>query len=309
MILTVTLNPSIDKLYLVEHLTPETVMRVKECRNTPGGKGLNVARAAAKLGEPVRALGFLGGFNGQYLASLLAGSGVEPAFTGSAAETRSCINVWDGAANRSTEFLEPGAPVSPAEWAQFLADFTAQLPEADVVTISGSAPAGVPEDAYPTLIRRCRERSIPVLLDTSGARLASAIAAKPTLIKPNGDEIRQITGREATGTEERLEALTALHGAGVACPVLSLGAEGAMLVTDEGALSGRPPKITPKNTVGCGDTMLAGFAVGLARGMETEATFRLALAVSAAGALSPATGDFDPEDFRAILPEVTITRL
>ena len=103
MLLTVTLNASIDKLYLVEKITPETVMRVREVHNTPGGKGLNVSRVARKLGEPVTAMGFTGGFNGQYLESMLTASGVVPCFTHVKAETRSCIHCWDLFDNRSTE--------------------------------------------------------------------------------------------------------------------------------------------------------------------------------------------------------------
>ena len=102
MILTVTLNASIDKLYLMDSIRPETVMRVREVRNTPGGKGLNVSRVAKKLGASVTAMGFTGGFNGQYLESMLAASGVTPRFTHVKAETRSCINCWDLSARRST---------------------------------------------------------------------------------------------------------------------------------------------------------------------------------------------------------------
>ncbi len=306
MILTVTLNPSIDKLYLVDALTDDTVMRVRECRNTPGGKGLNVSRAAARLGEPVTAMGFLGGFNGQYLESLLEGSGVTSAFTHTDSETRSCINVWDASRSRSTEFLEPGAPVSPHDWERFLKDFTDRLPSADAVTISGSAPQGVPADAYPRLIALCREREIPVLLDASGERLVSGIRALPTLVKPNTDEISAVTGRNAGSFPDILQALKELHGAGVACPVVSMGAEGAVLLCSDGSFRGTPPVIEPRNTVGCGDVMLAGFAVGYARRLPVEDRFRTALAASAASALSPYTGDFDPEDFERMLSLVRI---
>ena len=112
MILTVTLNTSIDKLYLMDSVQPETVMRVKEVHNTAGGKGLNVTRVAAELGEPVTAMGFTGGFNGQYLESLISQPLVRCAFTHVKGETRSCINCWDLSDGRSTEYLEPGDPVT-----------------------------------------------------------------------------------------------------------------------------------------------------------------------------------------------------
>ncbi len=313
MILTVTLNASIDKLYLMDAIHPETVMRVKEVHNTAGGKGLNVSKVASLLGEPVTAMGFTGGCNGQYLESLLAHPLIRPAFTHVSAETRSCINCWDLSNGRSTEYLEPGEPVTEEEVGRFLSDYERELPKAKVVSISGSAPKGVPGDYYSGLIRRAAERGIPVLIDTSGPRLLDAAGAKPFLLKPNEDEMAQLTGREvntrtAEGRAEAVRALLDLRAGGIACAVLSLGAEGAILACDEGIFVGKPPVIRPRNTVGCGDSMVAGFAVGISRGLSMPETFRMALAVSAANALSLFTGDFDPRDYERLYPEVTIEK-
>ena len=309
MILTVTLNTSIDKLYLIESVRPETVMRVKEVHNTAGGKGLNVSRVAAKLREPVIAMGFTGGFNGQYLESLVSQPLVRCAFTHVRGETRSCINCWDLSDGRSTEYLEPGEPVSQEEISRFLADFKARLHEADVVTISGSVPQGVPEDFYCELIRLCRTAYVPVLVDTSGNRLVAAVKEKPLFIKPNEDEIAQLTGRRITQREEAVQALTELHASGIPYVVLSMGEEGALMACDRGIFHGKPPKITPRNTVGCGDSMVAGFAVGFARRLPVEETFRMALAVSAANALSLFTGDFAPADYDRLYPDVRIEKI
>ena len=309
MILTVTLNTSIDKLYLMDGIQPETVMRVREVHNTAGGKGLNVSRVAAKLGEEVAATGFVGGFNGRYLESLVDQPLVRCAFTHVEAETRSCINCWDLSSGRSTEYLEPGAPVTPQDVTRFLAGFDTELSRANVVTISGSIPEGTPPDIYCDLIRRCRQTGVPVLLDTSGSRLVSAVKEKPTLIKPNEDEIAQLTGRTFSGREDAVRALAALHEDGLPYVVLSLGAEGALLACDEGVFHGKSPKITPRNTVGCGDSMVAGFAVGFARRLPVSDTFRTALAVSAASALSLFTGAFDSADYERLLPEVSVDRV
>ena len=309
MILTVTLNTSIDKLYLVESIHPETVMRVKEVHNTAGGKGLNVSRVAAKLREPVTAMGFVGGFNGQYLESLISQPLVRCAFTHVQGETRSCINCWDLSSGRSTEYLEPGQPVTQEDIDRFLSDFSTCLPEADVVTISGSVPRGVPEDFYCELIRRCRAAGIPVLVDTSGSRLIAAVREKPLFIKPNEDEIAQLTGHSISGREKAVEALIGLHRDGIPYVVLSMGEEGALLACDRGVFHGRPPKITPRNTVGCGDSMVAGFAAGFARRLPVEETFRMALAVSAANALNLFTGDFDPADYGRLYPDIQIEKI
>jgi len=309
MILTVTLNTSIDKLYLMTGIRPETVMRVKEVHNTAGGKGLNVSRVAGKLGEEVAATGFVGGFNGRYLESLVDTPLVRCAFTHVNAETRSCINCWDLSDGKSTEYLEPGAPVTGEDVSRFLADFDRELAGADVVTISGSIPEGAPEEIYNDLICRCRKTGIPVLVDTSGARLIAAVKEKPSFIKPNEDEIAQLTGRPFAGREEAVRALMELHESGIPYVVLSLGAEGALLACEKGVFHGKPPKITPRNTVGCGDSMVAGFAVGFARRLSMAETFRMALAVSAASALSLFTGDFDPADYDRLYPEVSIDKV
>ena len=309
MILTVTLNSSIDKLYLMESVQPETVMRVKEVHNTAGGKGLNVSRIAAKLGEPVTAMGFIGGFNGQYLESLVSSPLIQCAFTHVEGETRSCINCWDLSAGRSTEYLEPGCPVTAVDVTRFLNDFLLQLPAADVVTVSGSAPEGVPDDFYGELIRRCRSAGVPVLVDTSGARLIFAVKEKPFFIKPNEDEIVQLTGHSFSGMNEAVSSLKKLYDSGIPNVVLSLGADGALFTCREGVFHGRPPKISPRNTVGCGDSMVAGFAAGFVRRLSAEDTFRTALAVSAASALSLFTGDFDPADYDRLYTDVTIDRV
>lgn len=309
MILTVTLNSSIDKLYLMPSIQPETVMRVQEVHNSAGGKGLNVTRVAAKLGENVTAMGFTGGHNGRYLESLIAQDNVQCAFTHVQAETRCCINCWDLSTGKSTEYLEPGAPVTPEDVDRFFADFDARLPQADAVAVSGSVPKGVPADVYGQIIRRCKQRSIPVLLDTSGQLLTHAAEEKPSFIKPNTDEIFQLTGTPTASMAERILAVEQLHNAGIACAVLSMGAEGALMACDEGVYHGQPPRLTPRNTVGCGDSMVAGFAVGFARSLPTLESFRMALAVSAANALSLYTGDFEPEDYRRLYPQVTITQV
>ena len=309
MILTVTLNTSIDKLYLIEAVHPETVMRVKEVHNTAGGKGLNVSRVAAKLQEPVVAMGFIGGFNGQYLESLISSPLVQCAFTRVRGETRSCINCWDLSSGRSTEYLEPGVPVTMEDVSRFLADFTAWLPKADIVSISGSVPRGVPEGFYCELIRLCRNAGVPVLVDTSGSLLVAAAKEKPLFIKPNEDEIAQLTGRAVSGREEAVQALISLHESGIPYAVLSMGEEGALLACDQGVFHGRPPKIIPRNTVGCGDSMVAGFAAGFARCLPVDEVFRMALAVSAANALSLFTGDFDPSDYDRLYPAVQIEKI
>lgn len=309
MLLTVTLNASVDKLYLLEKNTAGTVMRVKETRNSAGGKGLNVSRVAAQLGESVMSMGFVGGYTGRYFESLITQSRITRAFTHVSAEMRNCVNCWDLSCGRSTEYLETGAPVTEEEAGRFLEDFAMRLPAADVVAISGSLPRGLADDFYAALVRMCHNAGKPVLLDASGAALKNALPAAPDFIKPNTDEIATLLGKPPQTFEEKVEAVRKLHQSGVACAALSLGAEGVLLACAEGVYHGVPPRIEPQNTVGCGDSMVAGFATGIARGLPIVEQVRLSVAVATAAALSVGTGEYADDDLQTILPKVKIHTL
>lgn len=309
MITTVTLNPSVDKLYLVDRLSDYTVMRVKEVHNTAGGKGLNVSKVAARLGEQVTAMGFIGGFNGGYVKSLLTADGIETAFTEIEAETRSCINIRETATGRHTEFLEPGAEVSEAKTEQFFAQYQEQVRCSEIITISGSMPKGVPTDFYGRLIAYAKEQGKQVLLDTSGALLENGVKECPSLIKPNTDEIEQLLGVKVRSQQELIHAARTLHDDGIATVVISLGKDGALIVCKDGVFRGITPDIPTVNTVGCGDSMIAGFAAAMRRKLPIEETIKLAMAVSTANALTMETGNFRQEDLETLLTQVQVKKI
>ena len=168
MITTVTLNVSVDKAYYIKGIVvPGTVARVQKCVNSAGGKGLNVSRIIDFCGEEVLATGFAGGFNGAYVEDMLKKDGIPSRFTKTQSETRSCINIL-AEDESSTEYLEPGAPVSEEEIQQFLEDFDRIVDESDIITISGSIPAGVQKDIYATLVKMIKNKGKKVILDTSG---------------------------------------------------------------------------------------------------------------------------------------------
>ena len=307
MILAVAMNASLDKTYRVARLEPGTVMRVREVSDTAGGKGLNAARVAALLGEEVRATGFLGGFNGGRVRALLAGSGVEDAFVDTGVETRACINVMDDATGESTEFLEPGAPVEPSRYEAFADRYVELVAASDAVTVSGSLPKGAPEGFCARLVTLAREAGKPVVLDASGQLLREGAAARPTLVKPNRDEIRDLLREtEPLDADGLVAAIRRLMEGGLPCVAVSLGAEGCLFGCGEGLFRGKVPHVRAVNPVGCGDAMVAAFAVGLARRMPPLETLRLALAVSAASAKCPQTGVFRREDLAGLFPLVRI---
>ena len=307
MITTVTLNASIDKAYVMqEAIENGTVMRVKEVRNTAGGKGLNVAKIAVICGAEVLATGFAGGFNGHYLESLAAESHVATRFCHVEGETRSCINILDPKYG-STEYLEPGFSVKEEDFARFLTEFPGVIGKSTVVTMSGSAPVGIPSDIYRRMTELAKEAGAKVILDTSGDYLKEGLQGRPFMIKPNEDEIEALLGIRAEDPEAVFRAASELRVKyGIPWVVISLGGNGAVLSCDEGVFHGLPPKLDPVNTVGCGDSMVGAFAVALERALSPREALRYAVAVSAAAAMSPLTGDYDPAVFEEIYPETIV---
>ncbi len=308
MITTITLNTAIDKAYVVKDFAKDTVTRVQKCTNTAGGKGLNVSKVIKLCGEEIIATGFVGGHAGAYVEDLLKEHAILTDFVHTQSETRSCINILasDGT---STEFLEPGAPVSLDEVNQFIYKINDLIEKSDVITISGSVPTGVENTFYADLITAIKEKGKQVILDTSGELLKNGIKSCPTLIKPNSEELEALLGISIHNREEVIEAAKKLHETGIEYVVVSLGSDGALLISKEGVLHGKPPKITPINTVGCGDSMVGAFAVSLARKLTVEEALRYAIAVSAANALTMSTGSFELSDMERLLPEVLINRL
>ncbi|WP_316569171.1 1-phosphofructokinase [Neobacillus sp. YIM B06451] len=308
MITTVTLNVAIDKSYVIDELKPGQVMRVQQCTKTPGGKGLNVARVIKLCGEEVLATGFVGGHAGAYIEDLLREQQIRFDFSHTAQETRTCINILDSNWN-STEFLEPGEPVTEAELQDFLGKFAAVIEKSDVITISGSAPKGVGTDIYAKLVSIVKEKGKKVILDTSGGLLKEGIKACPTIIKPNREEVEALLNISVDDFVALVDGAKRLQQKGIEMVVVSLGKEGALLVTEDAVYHGKPPKLNPVNTVGSGDSMVAAFAVGLARNLPVEDMLRYAISVSAANTLTMTTGSFKEEDRQNLYHQVTINRL
>lgn len=331
-VLTVTLNAAIDKRYDVAGIEVGQVQRVVRVLASAGGKGLNASRGALLCGQRVIATGFVAGFAGQFVTSQVAELGMQEEFVRVTGETRTCINIIDST-GRSTEFLEPGVTVTAAELAALQARFEALLPEADVVTMSGSAPSGCPEDVYVPLIQAARRAGKPVILDTSGALLRAGLAAGPTVIKPNREELSALAGRELDDFADVVAAARTLLepdradrqvGPAETTPptrpttppdrpttpdrracrdaphapewvVVSLGADGALAVSAEQAVQVHGLAVPAVNPVGCGDVLVGGLAAGLAAGLHVNEALPMAVRVSAAAAAHPETGRFDPD--------------
>ena len=278
MILCVAANPSIDRLFAVEQLTPGAIHRPAEFAQVPGGKGLNVARSAAALGGDVTAVALLGGHAGRWIAEQLDAEGVPLQATWSDVETRSSLSVA-GAIEGLTEFYEHGHPVTPAEWAAFDELVRSLMPGAAWTTLSGSLPVGAPADGYERLIGSSR-----VALDA----VAAGIAAGPAIVKLNAAE-----AAHATGLDDALAAATELHGRSGGAAIVTRGEEGAVLVTPHGEVLEGGTATAGSYPVGSGDAFLAGLVVALDRGAGWPEAFRAALGAGAANAELPGAGRLD----------------
>jgi tagatose 6-phosphate kinase len=309
MILTVTLNISIDRAYRIEELKPGEVMRVRECKLTAGGKGLNVTKVAKITGADVLATGFAGGYAGAFIRKQLENTGISNDFVLVNGETRSCINIIDDTTGRQTEFLEPGFTVTPEDISDFLQKFDILLERANVVTISGSVPAGCADTIYADLVQRVNAKGKKVILDCGGKLLVQGIQAQPTLIKPNRDEFTFLTGISTTDILQFVNCAQRLQNNGIPYVVISMGRNGALLVCNEGVFVGTTPDIPVVNTVGCGDAMVAAFAVGFEKGYGAAEMLRFALAISAANAMTMETGFYRPEDLPWLLDQCKVKGL
>ncbi|MET9255749.1 1-phosphofructokinase family hexose kinase [Streptomyces sp. NPDC003717] len=297
MILTVTLNTALDVTYRVPALQPHASHRVREVTERPGGKGLNVARVLAALGHEVTVTGFAGGATGAVVREGLAGTDrVTDALVPLAGQTRRTVAVVDETTGDTTQFNEPGPTVSPAEWQAFQDAYESLLAGAAAVALCGSLPPGVPVGAYAGLVRDARAAGVPVLLDTSGEPLRRAIAARPDLIKPNADELAELTG-----SHDPVRATHSARRRGARAVVASLGAEGLLAVTPEGRWRAAPPARVRGNPTGAGDSAVAGLLSGLVEDLPWPARLTRAVALSAATVLSPTAGEFDSRAYEDLL--------
>jgi tagatose 6-phosphate kinase len=308
LITTVTLNVAVDKLYLVDQFQTGEVIRVKESNATAGGKGINVARVSSILGEKVLATGFVGGYTGQFVEEMLQKDGILHDFVHVNGESRTCINIIDQK-GKSTELLEPGILITDNNLSEFTDKFEKITRSSDVIVLSGSIPPGCGAGFYGELIKIAKRYGKTVILDTSGENLQLGIKSCPTLIKPNMDEIKALYGVDLNTKDDVIDAAKMLHNEGIPYVVVSMGKHGAIVVCDEGIYEGNPPDVKVVNTVGCGDSMVAAFAVSLSRKYTMEKSLKFALAVSSANAMCKQTGFFYPQDLKIITDDGKITKL
>ncbi|MFF8841939.1 1-phosphofructokinase family hexose kinase [Streptomyces sp. NPDC015127] len=301
MILTVTLNAALDVTYEVDALVPRGSHRVRAVHERAGGKGVNVARVLSALGTPATVTGLAGGPTGQLVRDELRTAGLRDELVPMAGDSRRTVTVVSRDDGDATVFNQPGPHVDRAAWADFAARFARLVREAAVVVLSGSLPPGLPSDAYARLVRTAAAAGASTVLDTSGPALTAALAAGPTVVKPNTAEIADVTGHE-----DVVAAAEALRARGAQAVVASRGPEGLYAVTPDGAWRATPPRRLSGNPTGAGDACVAALAASLASGEPWPVRLREAVALSAAAVPCPMAGDVDRDIYDQFRTTVSV---
>ncbi|AWS42708.1 1-phosphofructokinase [Streptosporangium sp. 'caverna'] len=308
MIVTLTLNPSLDRTIEIGSLTRGAVIRAAAAHLDPGGKGVNVSRAL--LANQVRSCAVVpfGGDEGRRLVSLLQAEGIDMITVPVAGPTRSNVTLAepDGTV---TKINEPGTALSAEELDTVAEAVLSAATSADWVVASGSLPPGVPLDVYADLCRRFSGAGINVAIDTSGPALLAAVAETPALVKPNREELSEATGLTIVSLGDAIEAAEILRARGASTVLASLGADGAVLLQDDQIWYGEGPVAEPRSTVGAGDAMLAGFLAAGARGEAAlvEALAWATAAVGLPGSRMPSPGDIRRNHVRVTRADPTLS--
>ncbi len=283
MVLTVTLNPAVDKTCYINELLLGQVNRLQEVMSIAGGKGVNVTKVLRQFECPVVAMGFIGGYTGKLIQDRLMEMGAECHFTHIEQATRVSTNILADN-GYVTEVLEPGPTISEEEMRRFLSEYKRQLQRVKMVVLSGSIPKGVPENIYETLTVLAKEAGCKVFLDTSGEALKMGVKAVPYFLKPNKRELEYLVGRKLSSTQDIKEQVQALLNSGVEKVVVSLGAKGFLYGDKEGIIEQKPVKVKAVNTVACGDCLVASFCMSEADGMKRKTAVYRAVALASANA-------------------------
>lgn len=306
MILTVTLNASLDTTYVVDRFGAGGIHRAREVVRAAGGKGNNVARVLAALGKPVTATGFVGGATGDAIRADLTRLGIVDAFLAIPGESRTCVTIVDPALGTQTEIREPGPAIGPQEQEAFLRRFDQLLRGVRLVVFSGSLPPGVPADFYAALIVRARQAGVPSILDSSGEAFRAGVAARPYAALPNLDELSEWSRRPLQDDRSVTGALAELASAGPELAAVTLGPRGLIACHGGRTWTIRPPRVAAVNSVGSGDALVAGLAAGLLEGRDVPGALALGVACGAANALTPWVAEIRPEDVETLLPRVVV---
>jgi 1-phosphofructokinase family hexose kinase len=308
VITVIGFNTAIDRFIRLDALRPGEVSRALDERVAPGGKGLHVAQTIAALGERVQLVGLVDPAHRNLIGRQLCERGVLFHGIEVADSIRTCIALQD-ANGQITEVLGQGPLLDATQQEALLRAFRRGVEDSELVVLSGSLPRGFPSTTYAELAAHVRDAGKRCLVDASGELLQHALPVAPFLVKPNRDEITELFGRPMVDLAAAAAAVRELHARGIAMPVVTLGALGAVAADANGIWHAVIELAQARNTVGSGDCLLAGMTVGIARKMSLEETLRLGVACGAANAQGEETGFVERRAVEALLSQVRVRRL
>lgn len=307
MIFTVTLNPARDRTVMIPGFEAGKVNRIQETRDDPGGKGINVSKVIAALGGKSTAMGILGGQAGRYIQGCLEAMNIDCDFVRTAAETRTNIKVVDPERHVTTDINAPGVPASMRVLSRVFQKLESRAKPGDIVVFAGKLPAGMQPEMLAEWIRALEKRDVRVFLDADGETLRQGVKAAPYLIKPNESELSALLGETLKTPQQVLQgARRVIAETGVRFVAVSMGAEGALFVSEGGVYRGEGLRVNVLSTVGAGDAMMAALAWGLDAGLPLPDVCRRALAVSTACVTCTGTQTPQPETIQALYEQARV---
>jgi 1-phosphofructokinase len=308
-VITVTLNPALDKTVIIDSLNIGGLNRVKTAKFDPGGKGINVAKVLNNFGERVEATGLIAGTQGQLLLEYLNLDGIKHNFYKVAGETRTNLKVFEEYSSVITEINEPGFIVTEKDLICFGEKLSDLLNHASFLVLSGSLPIGVNGDIYYHFIQLANSKGVKTILDADGKALQNGIKAVPYAIKPNVYELELLTGRKMSTVKEIVDSARHLTDTGIKIVAVSMGSEGAVVINNTDSFHVRTHRITPKSTVGAGDSMVAAFVYTILNNYPLDEAAKWAAAAGTVTATKPGTEVCTLEEVLEFIPKVQVEKL
>lgn len=306
LILTVTLNPAIDRTVTVESFAIDKVNRVKSIQRDAGGKGINVSKTIKALGGQSKALAILGGRNGQWLVEESQRLGLSLVNVPIEGETRENIKIVDPISKQYTDLNESGPCADDLMVERLIATIREILQEGDFLVLSGSALPGMPEDVFKRIIERTKGKDIQIILDVDGTYLEKALEAQPDFIKPNIDELEGLLGKSLKTEKEIIEGANGLLQMGIKRVVVSRGEEGLLWIDQEKVVQANAIPVVVKSTVGAGDSVVAALVTGLSQGKSPEDIVKLAIATAASVVMTEGSRTGSLNDLETLRNKVTL---
>ena len=309
MILTVTLNPALDKIIILDNFKLGKLNRVKNNTVLAGGKGINVSNVLTELKIENQAMGIVGGNNGRTITSMLEKKSINYNFIWSDFETRQNLKIKERNTNRETEINETGK-VSKKNIKEFIKSFKNEIENNKTCVLSGSLPAGVEKNIYADLIEKAKKKDAKVILDSSGEEFKLALKKEPYLVKPNLEEFENLLGRKINNNDDLKKGADYLLEKGVNIVMISLGSKGSFIASKkEGYRIYTPQVNVSQTTVGAGDTMVAGLAAEIDENESLKETGVFASALATAFVESGSISDIDQNLIKRIKKSIKVEKI